>query len=151
LVAEASARFAAKQLRVDEALSGELAAWADPGAVDQVLRNLVDNAIQYTESGGRISLEAESDANSVRVRVRDTGVGIPAPDRERIFERFYRVDKARSRALGGTGLGLSIVKHLVQRMGGEIRVESEVGVGTCMHLRLPRAPGPSMSPDHHRT
>jgi two-component system phosphate regulon sensor histidine kinase PhoR len=147
---DASARFAAKQLVVEERLDGDLRAWADAGAVDQILQNLVDNAIQYTEAGGRVTLEAEAEASAVVVRVRDTGVGIPAPDLERIFERFYRVDKARSRAQGGTGLGLSIVKHLVQRMRGEIRVESTVGVGTCVHLRLPRAAHAPSSPDRHQ-
>ena len=90
----------------------------------QILSNLLDNAIKYTEPGGKIRIRVEGDARRVRVAVADTGAGIPERDLARIFERFYRVDRARSRALGGTGLGLAIVKHLVQGQGGEITVES---------------------------
>jgi signal transduction histidine kinase len=86
-----------------------------------------------------VRLSVDSDERWAWVRVSDTGVGIPESDLGRIFERFYRVDKARSRAAGGTGLGLSIVKHLVQRMGGEISVESTPGRGSTFTLRLPRA------------
>jgi len=112
-------------------------AWADPGAVDQILTNLVDNAVKYTDPGGSVDVTIEDHANRLRVRVRDSGIGIPQTDLSRIFERFYRVDKARSRALGGTGLGLSIVKHLVQTMGGEIYVESQLGEGSTFTFTLP--------------
>ncbi len=118
---------------------GSALAWADPQAVEQILTNLLDNAVKYTTAGGRIGVSTEEDGDFVRVRVRDTGIGIPEDDLARIFERFYRVDKARSRELGGTGLGLSIVKHLVQQLGGEISVESEVGRGSTFSFTLPSA------------
>jgi two-component system phosphate regulon sensor histidine kinase PhoR len=116
-----------------------VAAWADRRAVEQVLTNLLDNAIKYTNPGGHLTVELDARPEAVRVSVRDTGIGIPRDSLARIFERFYRVDKARSRALGGTGLGLAIVKHLVQAMGGEIYVESELGRGTTFRFTLPRA------------
>ena len=106
--------------------------------MEQILRNLLDNALQYTEAGGRVEVAVRGGEKALSVSVADSGIGIPPEDRDRIFERFYRVDKARSRALGGTGLGLSIVKHLVQSQGGEIRVESEVGKGSCFIFTLPR-------------
>jgi two-component system phosphate regulon sensor histidine kinase PhoR len=132
-------RFAEKSLDVSLDDSGNAPASADPRALEQILTNLVDNAVKYSEAGGRIEIRIESDERFVTVRVRDTGIGIPEADRERIFERFYRVDKARSRALGGTGLGLAIVKHLVQGLGGEIAVESRVGVGSEFRFALHRS------------
>jgi two-component system phosphate regulon sensor histidine kinase PhoR len=116
-------------------------AWADRQAVEQVVSNLLENAVKYTDRGGHIRVAVQADQGRLRVRVEDDGIGIPEADQSRIFERFYRVDKARSRALGGTGLGLSIVKHLVQAMGGEITVESEVGRGSCFQFSLPLAAG----------
>jgi two-component system phosphate regulon sensor histidine kinase PhoR len=113
--------------------------FADPHAVEQILTNLLDNAVKYSEPGGRIEIQVEEGASKLRVRVRDTGIGIPEQDLARIFERFYRVDKARSRALGGTGLGLAIVKHLVQGLGGEISVQSRLGEGSSFVFTLPRA------------
>jgi two-component system phosphate regulon sensor histidine kinase PhoR len=106
-----------------------------------VVSNLLENAVKYTDRGGHIRVAVQADQGRLRVRVEDDGIGIPEADQSRIFERFYRVDKARSRALGGTGLGLSIVKHLVQAMGGEITVESEVGRGSCFQFSLPLAAG----------
>ncbi|MHA7838655.1 MAG: sensor histidine kinase [bacterium] len=114
-------------------------AWADRRAVEQVLENLITNAIRYTDEGGSISIEIRSKADLLEVAVADTGIGIPEKSRDRIFERFYRVDAARSRAVGSTGLGLSITKHLVQTMGGTIRVESEIGVGSRFVFTVPRA------------
>lgn len=105
----------------------------------QILDNLLDNAIKYTPEGGRIGIRIEKEGNRGVLRVADTGSGIPAADLDRIFERFYRVDKARSRELGGTGLGLSIVKHLVQSMGGEVTVESALGAGSRFTVSLPMA------------
>jgi len=140
LVRDAGPRFAEHRLRVQVRAEGDVTAQADPRALEQVLTNLLDNAIKYTEPGGEIGVEITADARCVRVALRDSGIGIPQQDLGRVFERFYRVDKARSRALGGTGLGLSIVKHLVQGMGGEIRVESELGVGSSFVFSLPRAP-----------
>lgn len=115
---------------------------ADPDALRQVLDNLVDNAIKYTPNGGRITVRWSAAAEAVAVEVEDTGVGIPAEHLGRVFERFYRVDKARSREVGGTGLGLSIVKRLVQAMRGAVQVASTEGKGTTFRLTLPRAAGP---------
>jgi two-component system phosphate regulon sensor histidine kinase PhoR len=120
---------------------GYTLAGADRRAVELVLPNLLDNAARYTEPGGRIAVGVVGAADVVRVEVTDTGIGIPPEDLPRIFERFYRVSKARSRDLGGTGLGLAIVKHLVQLLGGEVFVESEVGKGSRFSFTLPRAPG----------
>jgi two-component system phosphate regulon sensor histidine kinase PhoR len=132
-------RFAKQEVDVSVGGEASVRAWADPQAVEQILTNLLDNALKYTEPGGKIRVEIESDEASVRVRVADSGIGIPARDLSRIFERFYRVDKARSRSLGGTGLGLSIVRHIVEAMGGEISVESEVGSGSTFTFTLPLA------------
>jgi two-component system, OmpR family, phosphate regulon sensor histidine kinase PhoR len=118
---------------------GDVAAWADPDALRQVMDNLVDNAIKYTPNGGRITVRWGATVDTVSFEVEDTGVGIPEADVGRVFERFYRVDKARDRAQGSTGLGLSIVKHLVQAMRGQVRVHSKVGKGTTFRVTLPRA------------
>jgi len=114
-------------------------ALGDRRAVEQVVTNLLDNAAKYTNPGGHLELRVRSEGDHVRVDVQDDGIGIPEEDLPRIFERFYRVEKARSRDLGGTGLGLSIVKHLVQAMDGELFVESEMGSGTTFSFTLPRA------------
>ncbi len=137
LVADAGDRFSKQELEVRS--QGSVQAWADPLAVEQVLTNLLDNAVKYTEPGGRICLAIQGSDTWVQVRISDTGIGIPPSDLSHIFERFYRVDKARSRALGGTGLGLSIVRHLVESLGGEISVESVLGEGTTFTFTLPRA------------
>jgi two-component system phosphate regulon sensor histidine kinase PhoR len=118
----------------------EVAAWADEEAVSQILENLVDNAVKYTPDGGRISVRWGVADGQVWLEVADTGIGIPQQDLPRIFERFYRVDKARSREMGGTGLGLSIVKHLVQAMQGTVGAASRLGEGTTFTVRLPQAP-----------
>jgi two-component system phosphate regulon sensor histidine kinase PhoR len=113
---------------------------ADRDRLVQILVNLVDNAVKFTPEGGHVRIEAERLADGhVAVRVRDTGVGIPSTDLPRITERFYRVDRARSRELGGTGLGLAIVKHLVQAHGGELRLESTLGLGTTVGFTVPAA------------
>jgi two-component system sensor histidine kinase SenX3 len=104
-----------------------------------LVRNLIDNAIRYSHQGGQVTIEADSNGDEVTLWVRDTGVGIPSRDISRIFERFYRVDRARSRETGGTGLGLAIVKHIVENHGGRIDVESELGRGTTFRIRLPSA------------
>ncbi len=106
--------------------------------LEQAFVNLIDNAIKFNREGGEVSVEACRTADGrVRIAISDTGIGIPSEDLPRIFERFYRVDKARSREVGGTGLGLSIVKHIVERMDGTISVESELGKGTSFTLLLP--------------
>jgi len=110
---------------------------ADRRRLAEVLQNLLDNAIQYTPAGGRITISASSDDGEVEFTVADTGIGIPHADQPRIFERFYRVDAARSREVGGTGLGLSIAKHLVEVHGGRIWVESTVGQGSQFHFTVP--------------
>jgi len=129
----------ARSLRVVLVESAAPPAWADRRAVEQVLTNLLDNAAKYTNPGGRIEVRVSPDAGRVRVEVSDDGLGIPKDDLPRIFERFYRVEKARSRDLGGTGLGLAIVKHLVQAMDGDITVQSEVGKGSTFSFVLPAA------------
>jgi two-component system phosphate regulon sensor histidine kinase PhoR len=117
-----------------------LAVWADEEAVSLILENLVDNALKYTPPGGSIRVTGQAVEGQVELQVEDTGIGIPSADLPHLFERFFRVDKARSRQLGGTGLGLSIVKHLVQALRGSVRVTSQVGQGTTFTVRLPRAP-----------
>ncbi len=146
-----------KQLNVTVDVPDNLTLCADPDAMQQILVNLLDNAIKYTPNGGSVTvngvLEYWSDGvlksrqsqhsntptlqHSIRLTVSDTGVGIPREHLPRIFERFYRVDKARSREMGGTGLGLSIVKHLVEAQGGQVTVESEVGKGSTFTVLLP--------------
>jgi len=111
--------------------------YCDSEAVSQILSNLLDNAIKYTPAGGRITVGAKPAGNVVEFFVRDSGIGIPEEDLPRLFERFYRVDKARSRELGGTGLGLSIVKHLVAAHHGVTRVESVVRQGSTFYFTLP--------------
>jgi signal transduction histidine kinase len=105
----------------------------------QVFLNLLDNAIKYSDSGARVDVEIEEDDSTLTVRIRDTGVGIPKEDLNQLFERFYRVDKDRSRATGGSGLGLAISRQIVEMHGGSISVESEVDVGSVFEIRLPKA------------
>jgi two-component system phosphate regulon sensor histidine kinase PhoR len=97
----------------------------------------VDNAVKFNHRSGSVSIEWRSSADVVEIAVSDTGIGIPSDDLNRIFERFYRVDRARSREEGGTGLGLSIVKESLEKMGGSISVESQLGRGTRFFVRLP--------------
>jgi two-component system phosphate regulon sensor histidine kinase PhoR len=111
---------------------------ADNQRIHQVLINLLHNAISYTPEGGSITVETTPVPGGVEVSVTDDGIGIPLEDLSRIFERFYRVDKGRSRELGGTGLGLSIVKHIVEAHGGHVRVESKPGKGSRFTFFLPR-------------
>ena len=116
----------------------ELTANGDVNRLDQVLANLVDNAIKYGRAEGRVTVGGKKlDDGKVEIFVRDDGPGIPPEAINRVFERFYRVDKARSRDQGGTGLGLSIVKHIVQAHGGEVRVESELGKGATFFFTVP--------------
>ncbi len=103
--------------------------------------NLLDNAVKYSESGSKVSVEIVNNPSTVDIKVRDQGIGIPSRDLERIFERFYRVDQARSRATGGTGLGLSIVRHVANNHNGNVFVESREGSGSVFTLRLPLAEG----------
>ncbi|WP_368671018.1 sensor histidine kinase [Myxococcus sp. AM010] len=116
-----------------------LLAVGDSRAVEQVLLNLLDNAVKYTPAGGRVEVYGAYEQGRCVVRVKDTGVGIEPKHLSRIFERFYRVDKGRSRDMGGTGLGLSIVKHLLQAMDGEVKVESQPNEGSTFTIFLPLA------------
>jgi two-component system phosphate regulon sensor histidine kinase PhoR len=111
----------------------------DASLLREVFQNLLDNAVQYTMAGGRISVTASTHGREAIVSVTDTGIGIPLADQERIFERFYRVDAARSREAGGTGLGLSIAKHIVEAHGGRLWVESEIGRGSQFCFSIPLA------------
>lgn len=113
---------------------------AQEDRIRQVLVNLLDNAEKYTPKEGKITISARKDENRIEVRVADSGPGIPPPEQERIFERFYRIDKARSRAIGGTGLGLSIVRRIVEGYGGKVWVESEEGRGATFVFTLPTFP-----------
>ena len=143
-VEEFSVRAGARQVT----LHNEIAAMevlADPERLHQVLSNLIDNAIKYGRPGGNVWVSACAAAGGfVEVCVRDDGPGIQPSSVARVFERFYRADKARSREQGGTGLGLSIVKHLVLAQGGQVWVESEPGRGAAFRLTL-RAPGAGAS------
>ena len=111
----------------------------DEQAVSQVTTNLVDNALKYTHHKGQVWIRVRSDDGRAFLEVQDTGIGIEEQHQSRIFERFYRVDKARSRELGGTGLGLSIVRHVVLSHGGDVGVESVPGEGTIFRVTLPLA------------
>ena len=109
-----------------------------------MFENLLDNAVKYTPAGSRIDVRIRLLGTDVEVSVRDNGPGIPAADLPRLFERFYRVDKGRSREQGGTGLGLSIVKHIIQLHGGRAWVESEIGKGSAFFFTLPSGGGPTV-------
>jgi two-component system phosphate regulon sensor histidine kinase PhoR len=113
---------------------------ANPDRMTQLVLNLLDNAVKYNVQGGRADVFVRTENDRVILTVADTGVGIPKEAQERVFERFYRVDKSRSRRLGGTGLGLSIVKHIVGLYKGKIRLRSEPGKGTEITVTLPVGP-----------
>lgn len=110
---------------------------ADKDGLRIILENLLDNAVKYTPQGGRVTVDWELQDGAVVLRVKDTGIGIAAADQSRVFERFFRVDKARSRDIGGTGLGLSIVKHLCQAFGGSVNLQSTSGQGSTFTIKLP--------------
>jgi two-component system phosphate regulon sensor histidine kinase PhoR len=127
-------------MELEPAGAPEALVLADPDALNQVFGNLVENATKYGRTGGRIRLGAHLLQDQVEFFVQDFGPGIPSEHLGRIFERFYRVDKARSRESGGTGLGLAIVKHIVQAHGGRVRAESDLGSGSTFFFTLPLAP-----------
>jgi two-component system phosphate regulon sensor histidine kinase PhoR len=120
-----------------EVVAGEGTLRADVRKLALAMSNLVDNAIKYGKEGGRVTVSGKIEPSECTLEVKDDGPGIPPEDIPRIFERFYRVDKGRSRELGGTGLGLSIVKHIVESHGGTLRVESRIGIGTRFTIRIP--------------
>ena len=126
-------------LRLEVSMPEGLAVCAEARGVRQILTNLLDNALKYTPAGGQVRVSARQENEDVVLEVADTGIGIPAADLDRIFERFYRVDRDRSRDLGGTGLGLSIVKHLAQAYGGSVAVESHLNRGSTFRVTLPLA------------
>ena len=143
LVAEVASRLASQAEKADitftNTLRAPLVVPADRDEMAQVLVNLLDNAVAYTPRGGHVTLSASETAEAVTVSVADTGIGILSHDIPRLFERFYRADKARSRASGGTGLGLSIVKHIVENHGGTVGVESEYNKGSVFSFTLPKS------------
>jgi signal transduction histidine kinase len=128
----------AREVVVQVASSTSPLAWADPDRIEQVLVNLLDNAIKYSRPGGAVTVSVDGkQGQTVQVQVQDKGIGIPAEDLARIGERFYRADKARSRAQGGSGLGLAIARALVQAHGGKLWLESQEGQGTLVTFTLP--------------
>ncbi|MBI1320183.1 MAG: HAMP domain-containing protein [Candidatus Hydrogenedens sp.] len=135
-----------KDIRVAISCADTLRARINAPLLEQGLINLIDNAIKYSDAGGEVQVSAEERNDDVRIRVSDRGCGIPGEHLPRLFERFYRVDKARSRAAGGTGLGLAIVKHIAHTHGGRITVESRPGEGSTftMHLPKPKSAGPEL-------
>ena len=139
VIGDCGPRAAERSIRLETTCTDGLVADVNPPLLEQALINLVDNAIKYSDPGGGVWVAAEQEAEGLVVRVSDEGCGIEAEHLPRLFERFYRVDRARSRRLGGTGLGLAIVKHIVLAHGGSIGVESQPGVGTTFTMRLPAA------------
>lgn len=137
VVTSLASQASSRGIAVSNNVSPGTVVFADPRRLEQMLINLVENAIKFNRDGGDVIIGCD---NSVRTRifVQDTGEGIPAQHLERLFERFYRVDRARSREMGGTGLGLAIVKHLARAHGGEVRVKSELGQGSVFEIDLPR-------------
>jgi signal transduction histidine kinase len=132
---QAKARDLALQVAIT---SSEPLAWGDPDRIGQVLVNLLDNAIKYSQPGGQVTLRVDGgEQQSVQVQVTDEGIGIPAKDLAHIGERFYRADRARSRAEGGSGLGLAIARSLIEAHGGRLWLESEEGRGTVVRFTLP--------------
>lgn len=140
VIEDLGTRAAERSVTLVNAVPAGLEACADPDRVLQVLLNLVDNAIKYGRAQGRVEVGGrETDRNRIELWVRDDGPGLPRAALGRVFERFYRVDRNRSREQGGTGLGLAIVKHIVQSHGGEVRAESEPGRGATFYFTLPRS------------
>lgn len=137
VITSLAANAAARGIVVNNTVAPGTLVVADARRLEQMLTNLVENAIKFNRAGGRVTIACENGV-STRIIVQDTGEGIPAQHLERLFERFYRVDRARSRDLGGTGLGLAIVKHLARAHGGEVSVTSELGEGSVFEIDLPR-------------
>jgi two-component system sensor histidine kinase VicK len=113
--------------------------YADVEAIEQVILNVLTNAMRYTNEGGKIQIVLEDNKENVRIKVKDNGIGIPQKDLPRVFERFYRVDKARTRERGGTGLGLSIAKKMIESNNGEIYIDSEFGKWTEVTIVIPKS------------
>ena len=141
-----AAKASSRDITVSNHVPTDTVVFLDPRRLEQMLTNLVDNAIKFNRDGGMVTIACEAGTRT-RIFVKDTGEGIPAQHLERLFERFYRVDRARSRAMGGTGLGLAIVKHLARAHGGEVRVSSELGQGSTFEIDLPQTNGISRGPE----
>ena len=124
-------------IEINLEMKDDTAILGDSAKLEQVIYNVIDNAIKYTPRGGEVEVSLNRSGKKALIRISDTGIGIPADDLPHIFDRFYRVDKARSRATGGTGLGLSIVKQIVQNHGGNISAASSEGKGTAFTIELP--------------
>lgn len=142
-------RRAAEAARIDLILEGgaeDASVEANEDRVRQILINLIDNAIKYTPEGGSVTVRWRQEGRQVAIDVVDTGIGIAPELLPRVFERFFRVDKARSREMGGTGLGLAIVKHLAQSCGGSVDVSSEPGKGSQFTVKLPSPSNPPARP-----
>jgi len=142
VISQAQSSAEAAGIELSASVSDDLEVVASYDQVQQVLVNLVDNGIKYTHRGGSVRVDAERSDGAIKVHVTDTGIGIMSEHLPRIFERFYRVDKARSRKSGGTGLGLSIVKRIVEAHGGTVAVESEYNRGSRFTFALPDNPRP---------
>jgi len=141
VLGDVAGRLRDGSIRIQREGESGLAVLGNAGLLRQALHNLVDNAIKYAPNGGAIEILTAEEAGCARLSVRDHGPGIPARDRDRVFERFYRVDRARSRDSGGTGLGLAIVKHIAQIHSGSVRLESSEGTGSTFSILVPLAPG----------
>jgi two-component system phosphate regulon sensor histidine kinase PhoR len=127
-----------KSINIDVTCPNDLKAKIDPPLIEQAVVNLLDNAVKYSDPNGSVNIEAKQLNGEIVIMVADQGCGIEKEHLPRLFERFYRVDKARSRQLGGTGLGLAIVKHVVQAHGGRVEVESTPGKGSIFSIYLPK-------------
>ncbi len=138
VAASLAAKASAHRVTLKNEVAPEVVVHADERRLEQMLTNLIDNGIKFSREYGTVTISYESGARD-KILVRDNGEGIPAQHLERLFERFYRVDRARSRDMGGTGLGLAIVKHLALLHGGEVTVQSELGKGTTFTIHLPKA------------
>jgi len=128
-----------REVTIQNLVPEDAVVFADPQRLEQMLTNLLDNGIKFNRSGGRLTIRFEEDERWRRILVQDTGEGIPAHHLDRLFERFYRVDRARSREMGGTGLGLAIVKHLARAHEGDVSVISKLGEGSLFTIQLPRS------------
>jgi two-component system phosphate regulon sensor histidine kinase PhoR len=136
VILSVSNRLNMKSLELDKDIQAKKV-WGDEDLLKELFINLIDNAIKYTPNGGKILVGSIREKGKTIIYVKDTGFGIPAESLSRIFERFYRVDKGRSREMGGTGLGLSIVKHIVERHGGKVAVQSQLGKGSEFRVTIP--------------
>lgn len=137
IFASLSSKAAEREIKLIHEISDDVRVLADPGRLEQMLTNLIDNAIKFNRPEGTVEVVHMTSERASLISVADTGEGIPSENLPRVFERFYRLDRGRTREIGGTGLGLAIVKHLARLHGGEVSVESELGSGTTFTIELP--------------